>query len=223
MSTASDGIVWVGSHAAGLDRFDSATGTAINFRNRPGDPRDIGDDHVIDVIVDNRGDTWAATRSAGLAHIDRQTLEVTRFHRTAGAPNRIPDDEIVSIFADSKGRIWAGTYSGLIFAEDVNSGFKLAELIPFVIPLISETSDGTLILEATLIAVPGGTNALPEGTWLVKKNRARGAWRSKGYLPPCSGGKRNTYSADVIAVTIDPTSKEVQEELAETTIRLGKY
>ena len=78
-------------------------------------------------------------------------------------------------------------------------------------------------VEATLIAVPGGTNALPEGTWLVKKNRARGAWRSKGYLPPCSGGKRNTYSADVIAVIIDPASKEVQEELAETTIRLGKY
>ncbi len=55
------------------------------------------------------------------------------------------------------------------------------------------------------------------------KDRARGAWRSKGYLPPCSGGKRDTYSADVIAVTIDPASKEVQEELAETTIRLGKY
>ncbi len=87
--------------------------------------------------------------------------------------------------------------------------------IGFLIP------DGAI--EATLIAVPGGTNALPEGTWLVKKNRARGAWRSKGYLPPCSGGKRNTYSADVIAVTIDPASKEVQEELAETTIKLGKY
>lgn len=77
--------------------------------------------------------------------------------------------------------------------------------------------------EATLIAVPGGTNALPEGTWLVKKNRARGAWRSEGYLPPCSGGKRHTYSADVIAVAIDPANKKVQEELAETTIRLGKY
>lgn len=77
--------------------------------------------------------------------------------------------------------------------------------------------------EATLIAVPGGTDDLPEGTWLVKKNRATGGWRSKGYLPPCSGGKRNTYAADVIAVIIDPASMEVQEELAETTIRLGKY
>ena len=77
--------------------------------------------------------------------------------------------------------------------------------------------------EATLNAVPGGTNDLPEGTWLVKKNRAKGAWRSDGYLPPCSGGRRNTYSADVIAVIIDAASNEVQEELAETTIRLGKY
>ena len=78
-------------------------------------------------------------------------------------------------------------------------------------------------VEATLIAVPGGTNDLPDGTWLVKKNRAKGAWRSAGYLPPCSGGKRNTYAADVIAVTIDPASKKVQEELAEATITIGKY
>ena len=77
--------------------------------------------------------------------------------------------------------------------------------------------------EVTLIAVPGGTDALPGGTWLVKKNRAKGAWRSDGYLPPCSGGQRNTYAADVIAVVVDLATMEVQEELAETTIKLGKY
>jgi hypothetical protein len=87
--------------------------------------------------------------------------------------------------------------------------------VGFLIP------DGAI--EATLIAVPGGTKALPEGTWLVEKNRAGGDWKSEGYLPPCSGGKGNKYTADVIAVIIDPASMKVLEELADTRIKLGKY
>lgn len=39
---------------------------------------------------------------------------------------------------------------------------------------------------AVLPAVAGGTSDMPDGVWLVKKNRATGAWSSPGYLPPCS-------------------------------------
>ena len=75
--------------------------------------------------------------------------------------------------------------------------------------------------EAILKPVPGGTDTLPQGTWLVKKNRAKGAWRSPGYLPPCSGGKRNKYVAVVKAVRMD--GDDVAEELAKAKITLGKY
>ena len=54
--------------------------------------------------------------------------------------------------------------------------------------------------EAELMAVPGGTKKMPDGVWMVKKNRATGGWFSQGYLPPCSGGKGNRYVADVLAV-----------------------
>lgn len=74
--------------------------------------------------------------------------------------------------------------------------------------------------EATLPAVPGGTDALPDGTWLVKKNRATGAWYSAGYLPPCSGGRGNTYAAEVYAVV---KSGDDYEEIAEGEITLGRY
>lgn len=74
---------------------------------------------------------------------------------------------------------------------------------------------------ATLPAVPGGTRDMPEGVWLVKKNRATGAWRSEGYLPPCSGGKGNRYEAEVYAVKME--SDGDYDELAEGEIRLGKY
>ena len=74
---------------------------------------------------------------------------------------------------------------------------------------------------ATLPAVPGGTSDMPDGVWLVKKNRATGAWRSEGYLPPCSGGKGNRYEAEVYAVKME--GDDDYDELAEGEIRLGKY
>lgn len=74
---------------------------------------------------------------------------------------------------------------------------------------------------ADLKPVPGGTKNLPEGSWLVKKNRATGAWKSPGYLPPCSGGKRNKYKAVVKAVRM--SGNDVAEVLAEGAITLGKY
>jgi len=78
--------------------------------------------------------------------------------------------------------------------------------------------------EVTLQSVPGGTDELPDGTWLVKRNRARGAWKSPGYLPPCSGGRGNKYVAVVKAVTVseggDANDAAV---LAEGKITLGRY
>lgn len=75
--------------------------------------------------------------------------------------------------------------------------------------------------EAVLPAVPGGTSDMPEGVWLEKKNRATGAWRSPGYLPPCSGGRGNRYEAEVYAVVRDADGD--YEEIAEGEITLGRY
>lgn len=74
--------------------------------------------------------------------------------------------------------------------------------------------------EAMLPAVPGGTSDMPDGVWLVKKNRARGAWSSPGYLPPCSGGKNNKYAAEVYAVV---KNGDDYDEVAEGEITLGRY
>ena len=112
IATGANGIVWTGSRAAGIDRFDSVTGKVINFRNLPGDPRDIGDDHIVDIIVGRAGDVWAATRASGLARINGQTLEVTRFHASAEGDHRIPGDAMNFVFEDASGRIWAGTDQG---------------------------------------------------------------------------------------------------------------
>jgi len=74
-------------------------------------------------------------------------------------------------------------------------------------------ADGT----ATLPSVPGGTADLPAGASVATASRGTGDYASPGYLPPCSGGAGNTYSATVTA--LDSTGKE----LATGKIELGKY
>lgn len=68
-----------------------------------------------------------------------------------------------------------------------------------------------------LPAVPGMTNKLPGGAIVVKAARSTGQYASKGYLPPCSGGRGNRYTADVKAV--DAKGKV----LKTVTVDIGKY
>lgn len=74
---------------------------------------------------------------------------------------------------------------------------------------------------ATLPAVPGGTRELPAGTFLEADNRAGGSY-GVGYLPPCSGGRGNSYFADVKAV-YKADKPEDNKLLATGRFQLGNY
>ncbi|MDQ7069447.1 MAG: hypothetical protein Q9M48_01640 [Rhodobacterales bacterium] len=70
---------------------------------------------------------------------------------------------------------------------------------------------------AMLPAVPGLSTKLPGGVQVVKPARGTGRYASKGYLPPCSGGRGNNYSATIKAVSA--TGKLLEK----ITIGIGKY
>lgn len=76
---------------------------------------------------------------------------------------------------------------------------------------------------ATVISVPGETDKLPESTFVEAKARSSGQYASPGYLPPCSGGKGNTYVAEVKAVYKAKADKEESKLLATGKITLGTY
>ncbi len=89
-------------------------------------------------------------------------------------------------------------------------------------PLSTRGGHGTLMYPvkgagAKLPAVPGLTNKLPGGVKVVKPARGTGKYASKGYLPPCSGGKGNRYTATLKAVNSGG------KVLEKKTITIGKY
>lgn len=89
-------------------------------------------------------------------------------------------------------------------------------------PLSTKGGHGTLLYPAkagtvTLPAVPGMTAKLPGGVRVYKKSRASGKFKSDGYLPPCSDGRNNKYTA-----TLMPISAQ-GKVLDKVQVVIGRY
>jgi hypothetical protein len=89
-------------------------------------------------------------------------------------------------------------------------------------PLSSEGGHGVIgftvsASQAVLPSVAGLTADLPQGVFLVRKARSSGDYASEGYLPPCSGGNGNDYSATVKALDASGIV------LGQTVVSIGRY
>lgn len=71
--------------------------------------------------------------------------------------------------------------------------------------------------KAQLPAIPANVKKLPNGIFIASKARSSGKYASKGYLPPCSGGKGHMYFADVFAMT------GKNKSLGSTRVEIGRY
>lgn len=70
---------------------------------------------------------------------------------------------------------------------------------------------------ADLYSVPGLAGKLPGKARVISAARGTGEYASKGYLPPCSGGKGNRYFAVVKAISSAGSVLEKQR------IDIGRY
>lgn len=70
---------------------------------------------------------------------------------------------------------------------------------------------------ADLYSVPGLAGKLPGKARVVSAARVSGDYASKGYLPPCSGGKGNRYFAEIKAIS---ASGKILEK---ARVNIGRY
>lgn len=69
-------------------------------------------------------------------------------------------------------------------------------------------------------SVPGHTSDLPAGFFVVEEHKAPTWDKAGAYLPPCSGGRGNSYYLTVKAVH---RMGDETHELAAATLEMGKY
>jgi hypothetical protein len=84
-----------------------------------------------------------------------------------------------------------------------------------------EITEGT---EKVIVpSVPAHSFDLPEGFFIVKEHQGADWDKAGAYMPPCSGGKGNSYYVTVKAVRQLSRGSTEFELLAQGVLELGKY
>jgi len=94
-------IVWIGTWAGGLNRFDSERGRFVRYRTGTDNLRALPSNTIKSIVEDTEGNLWIGTYDAGLVVLD--------VHRTV-VRKALPDF-CVSLYRDNAGLVWIGTFA----------------------------------------------------------------------------------------------------------------
>jgi diguanylate cyclase (GGDEF)-like protein len=117
------GVVWAGTDAGGVNRFNPDTKTFTSFRHNPEDDSSISHDRVRVIYQDFSGSYWFGTDGGGLNRFDPKTNKFERFQHNAEDLNSLPHDSVLSILEDRSGNLWVGTKGGLAKMNRRNGQF----------------------------------------------------------------------------------------------------
>ena len=109
-----DGIIWIGTFNAGLDRFDPVTNQFTHYRHDPKDPSSIINDTVDVVFSDRNGTLWVGAH--GLEKFDPNTNKFIHYRNKANDNTSISSNVVRAIYEDRKGDLWIGT--GSVYGPD---------------------------------------------------------------------------------------------------------
>ncbi len=104
-----DGFIWIGTHD-GLARYDGVSFRVL--RNDPAEPRSIGGNNVMALLIDSKGRLWCGGEGSGLNRLDADGEHFTRWKHTPNDLTTLGNDDVKALAEDTNGTIWAGTYLG---------------------------------------------------------------------------------------------------------------
>lgn len=100
-------IVWIGTDAEGLDRWDKTSGKIVNYRNVRGE-NSVSNNSIQFIHQSENGILWLATNN-GLNRFDPQSEKFTVYTEEDG----LPTNYIASILEDDFNNLWLATRNGL--------------------------------------------------------------------------------------------------------------
>ena len=105
------GQLWVGSHGAGLNRYDHETERFFHYANDINDETTLSSNHVSSIYEDQSGNLWVGTEG-GLNLLDRETGTFVRYMHDPTVDTSISHNTVYDIQEDSWGNLWIATYGG---------------------------------------------------------------------------------------------------------------
>ena len=104
----SEGRIWVGTQAGGLNLFDKKIDGFHHYKHAPYDPKSLGSNKVADIIEDKQGRIWIAT-TGGLNLFDEEIDGFRHYDTNHG----LPSGEILGMVEHKGSNIWISTGYGL--------------------------------------------------------------------------------------------------------------
>jgi two-component sensor histidine kinase/ligand-binding sensor domain-containing protein len=109
MTQTSDGIMWIGTAASGLVRFDGHTYTTYGII------KGLKDDFILKTFVDSKNRLWVATYSGGVAVMENDSL---RYPFTG---EKLDTLYVTTILESPNGHVWFGTFDDSAYIFDGSS------------------------------------------------------------------------------------------------------
>lgn len=140
-----NGIIWVGTHGGGANKYVPWHNAFQGYRHSPGKPDSLSSDIIMPILQTQDGALWVGTYDAGLNRIDPVSGAVTHFRHHDGDSGSLSSDRIRALFQDSRGRLWVGTNdAGLNLYDSTRRRFIRYPAGPQSIVAILENPDGSL-------------------------------------------------------------------------------
>jgi ligand-binding sensor domain-containing protein/DNA-binding CsgD family transcriptional regulator len=124
---SADGSVWAGTHTAGLDRFDPASGRFQNFAHDPDDPASLINNSINAIVEGPAGFLWVGTER-GLSRLDRESGQFRHFVHEPGSPGSLSGNEVSALHYGASGALWISTTDGIHRWNPQNQDFTRFDL-----------------------------------------------------------------------------------------------
>ncbi len=104
-----DGVLWVGTHKSGLNRFILATEDFIPYTHQTNDKHSLSTNAIRSLYIDQTNILWIGTSLGGVNKWSRLVEGMEVFRHNPYEPSSVSSNQIRTFFQDSLGNFWVGT------------------------------------------------------------------------------------------------------------------
>jgi signal transduction histidine kinase/sugar lactone lactonase YvrE len=116
-------IVWIGTNAGGLFKYDKQKSVLKQNNHHPDDSSCLSHSFVQHILRDRAGHLWISTRGGGLNRMVEEDETFIHYKYNPADTNSISHNWVNIIFESSSGVLWLGTRDGINKFDRLNNLF----------------------------------------------------------------------------------------------------
>lgn len=123
----SDGYLWIGTHYAGINKYNAKTKTYTRINATQSPIGNITNNIAWSCYEDSKGRFWVGT-AYGVSMREPGRNQFTNYFPNEDDPHGLQSGSVLDILEDDKGQIWLGTNNGLHLYREETKDFKIFNL-----------------------------------------------------------------------------------------------